>query len=140
MKFCEDNNKNETISGDSGYPCEPWLITPYRDAVEGSLQAQFNRKHTKARNIVERTIGVLKSRFRCLLGARKLHYRPQKAVQIVNACCAIHNICIHYKASHCEAEIVEDLVPEINVRDIESNIFIDGASIRNNILRSLFGN
>ncbi|XP_046812451.1 putative nuclease HARBI1 [Lucilia cuprina] len=52
-----------------------------------------NNKHVKARNIVERTIGV---RFRCLLEARQLHYKPEKATKIVNVCAAFHNVCIEY--------------------------------------------
>lgn len=128
------------IIGDSGYPCEPWLITPYRDAAEGSRQARFNKKHAKARNIVERTIGVLKGRFRCLLGARKLHYSPKKAVQIVNACCALHNICIHYNATLNDVEPAEDQLFDSYERDTGRNEFVDGTSVRSNILDSLFVN
>ena len=57
------------ITGDSGYPLEPWLLTPYRVSTEGSREAVFNLKLSKARNIIERTFGVLKGRFCCLLAA-----------------------------------------------------------------------
>lgn len=71
-------------------------MTPYRATTNGSAEATYNTKLAKARNIVERTIGVTKSRFRCLLGERQLHYKPEKAVKIVNVCSALHNICIAY--------------------------------------------
>lgn len=79
-------------------------MTPYRSAVGGSAEAVYNTKHAKARNIVERAIGVLKSRFRCLLGARQLHYKPSKATKIVNVCAALNNICIEYGANF----VIED--------------------------------
>lgn len=79
---------------DSGYPLEPWILTPYRNSVENSRESYFNDQHSKGRCIVERTFGLLKARFRCLLAARELHYAPEKACQILNTCCALHNICI----------------------------------------------
>ncbi|XP_055371910.1 putative nuclease HARBI1 [Condylostylus longicornis] len=84
------------IVGDSEYPLAPYMLTPFRNTEEASLEARFNKKHAQGRNIIERTIGLLKSRFRCLLGARELHYTPQKATQIVNVCVALHNICLKY--------------------------------------------
>ncbi|XP_036340840.1 putative nuclease HARBI1 [Rhagoletis pomonella] len=89
---------NFWLLGDAGYPLEPWLLTPHRVPNEGSTESRFNEVHSKCRNVIERTNGVLKGRWRCLLGARELHYTPKKAAKIVNVCCAIHNICIHYKA------------------------------------------
>lgn len=43
---------------------------------------------------MERCIGVLKKRFRCLLRYRTLEYAPEKAAQIINACTVLHNMCI----------------------------------------------
>ncbi|KAI4455596.1 dde superfamily endonuclease [Holotrichia oblita] len=53
-------------------------------------------RQLRARNIrttIERCNGVLKNRFRCLLKHRVLHYQPQTAAKIVNACAVLHNLC-----------------------------------------------
>ncbi|GBP98310.1 Putative nuclease HARBI1 [Eumeta japonica] len=63
---------------DSGYPLEPWILTPYRCAAEGSPESVFNEQHSRGRSIIERTFGLLKARFRCLLAARELHYSPER--------------------------------------------------------------
>ncbi|XP_067634817.1 putative nuclease HARBI1 [Eurosta solidaginis] len=105
---------NAWLLGDAGYPLEPYLMTPYRSTSEGSAEAIYNSKHAKTRNIIERTIEVLINRFRCLLGARQLHYKQEKAIQIANVCAALHNLCIDYNVeassydSPSEAENVQD--------------------------------
>lgn len=123
--------------GDSGYPLEPWIVTPFRSAAEGSREASFNTIHSKTRNIIERCIGLLKARFRCLLGAREMHYAPIKASQIINVCAMLHNICLHFKVPfHLQNEtVIPEQEPENNSSaEPENNT---ARRIRQNILESI---
>ncbi|XP_045105037.1 putative nuclease HARBI1 [Portunus trituberculatus] len=78
------------LLGDSGYPCQPWLLTPIlqpRDAAEEA----YNRAHKRTRCIVERGIGQLKRRFHVLHG--EIRVDPIKTSKIVMVCAALHNLC-----------------------------------------------
>lgn len=85
------------FQGDSGYPLEPWLLTPLPHYPEGTRQYEYTKKHCKARNVVERFFGVFKSMWRCLSYQRVLMYTPETAGKIVNACAVIHNMRVHYR-------------------------------------------
>jgi hypothetical protein len=80
--------------GDSGYANEPWLLLPILHADPGSLEENYTTVHCKARSSIERSFGLLKARWRCLLKHRCLHYAPEKAALIINACAVLHNIAI----------------------------------------------
>ncbi|XP_017482190.1 PREDICTED: putative nuclease HARBI1 [Rhagoletis zephyria] len=62
----ENGERGDRLLGDADYPLQPYLLTPYRDPQPGTVQYRFNQRHASARNIIERTIGILKSRFKCL--------------------------------------------------------------------------
>lgn len=74
-------------------------MTPF--PTENTQRRQkFNEIHRRARNVVERCFGVLKSRFRCLHDSGGiLQYAPNKVCRIVIACAVLHNICIRYNIS-----------------------------------------
>lgn len=68
--------------GDSGYPLLPYLMTPKLNQPAGSPSALYTECHVRARCSVERTIGILKGRWRCLRKERALHYAPEFAGKI----------------------------------------------------------
>ncbi|XP_037515826.2 putative nuclease HARBI1 [Rhipicephalus sanguineus] len=82
------------LLGDSAYPLQPWLLTHIPGAHEaGSPAARFNRAHSSLRCVVERWIGVLKARFRCLKRCRALYYGPLFTSKIIASCVVLHNLC-----------------------------------------------
>ncbi|XP_070385091.1 putative nuclease HARBI1 [Dermacentor albipictus] len=100
---------NTMIVRDSGYPLEPWLLTPVPGHPAGSTpEGLYNKEHTAMRNVVERCIGVLKSRFRCLQRYRTLLYNPDRAATIIAACAALHNIALAAREPAPEEEDDDD--------------------------------
>ncbi|KAJ8939492.1 hypothetical protein NQ318_022546 [Aromia moschata] len=89
-----DRNSWLLVGCDSGYPQQPWLMIPMLNAAVGTPQERYNICHASARNCIERCFGVLKGRFRCLLGERTLRYSPERVGTIVVLCAVLHNICI----------------------------------------------
>ncbi|XP_060809922.1 uncharacterized protein LOC132904016 [Amyelois transitella] len=87
------NNENVWFLGDSGYPLRRYMMTPVLNAAPNTPEAHYTNLHVHTRNIIERTIGLLKARFRCLLLHRRLHYQPEVAGSIVNSCVILHNMC-----------------------------------------------
>lgn len=91
------------LLGDSGYPLEPWLLTTY-DQPKTHAQKEYNVRHRSLRSLVERAIGLLKARFRCLLDA-KLRYNHEKCGYIIYSCVVLHNFLLDNGYS------IDDLAP-----------------------------
>ncbi|XP_035209924.1 putative nuclease HARBI1 [Stegodyphus dumicola] len=91
VRYFRSVKKKFNTSGDAFYPLEPWLLTPVSSPTVGCANEMYNKKHATARSCIERCIGVLKSRFRCLLHARELNYEPTTAgkLQMPVQCCII---------------------------------------------------
>ena len=67
---CEIADKFETgqitggwLLGDSGYPLQPWLLTPLQQDPVGRGEVRYQRRHMVARCVIERAFGLLKVRF-----------------------------------------------------------------------------
>ncbi|KAF9787681.1 hypothetical protein SFRURICE_020248 [Spodoptera frugiperda] len=116
--YMEIINRNESVwlLGDSGYALRRYMMTPIVNTSPGSPEASYTYLHTKTRNIVERTIGLLKARFRCLLVHRVLHYSPIVAASIVNACTVLHNICVRGNVVEIPELSEEELVYEASMQ------------------------
>ncbi|KAK5650254.1 hypothetical protein RI129_001283 [Pyrocoelia pectoralis] len=68
-------------------------MTPILNPV-GNAEVQYTQRQRSARNCIERCNGVLKGRFRCLIGERKMRYDPGTVGRIAIACAVLHNFCI----------------------------------------------
>lgn len=121
------------LLGDSGYPLEPWLLTPIAEPYTDK-ENRFNAMHTKARNTIERAFGVLKTRFRCLNKHRVLHYGHEKVGKIVYTCAIFHNMLTH-------AFDIDSTILETEEQNVECNINNDyleeGRRIRNTYINSM---
>ncbi|KAF2291970.1 hypothetical protein GH714_042312 [Hevea brasiliensis] len=86
---------------DAGLPLRSGLIAPYRGvryhlneySRRGPQNAKelFNHRYASLRNVIERAFGVLKKRFQIIASGTEPHYSFETMIEIVLACCIIHN-------------------------------------------------
>eukprot|EP00794_Sanderia_malayensis_P002679 gene2679-3098_t len=80
------------LVGDAAYPINDWLIKPFTHSQNmANTEQLFNLSLSQARVSIERAFGILKGRWRLLLG--KICLEPSYVADIVMACCVLHNIC-----------------------------------------------
>lgn len=129
---------------DNGYPLQPWLLKPYDNPVTPA-QKLYNKNHRKLRSLVERAIGLLKARFRCLLGERKLRYDPLMSGYIIYACSTLHNFMIakNYPVDDIDPifeDEINDFDEDLEDFDISYNELQRGVDVRNEIARYFINN
>lgn len=85
------NLQGGVLLGDKGYPASRILLTPFRTSTElSSSQRRFNRAHTLTRNLIEKTFGQMKNKFRiCFNG---IAVKLNTAKNIIVAIAVLHNI------------------------------------------------
>lgn len=79
------------LLGDSGYPCLPNLLTPFKDL--GNLtrrQRNYNLLLSKNSHIIEHCFGIMKQRIRQLYHLKLRSIRD--ATHFIRACAVLHNI------------------------------------------------
>ncbi|XP_052107457.1 protein ALP1-like [Arachis duranensis] len=112
---------------DAGYMNREGFLAPYKGQKyhlsefnphnqPSTVQEPFNMKHSQARNVIERTFGVLKARWKIL---RERSFYPIKTQgRIITACCLLHN--------HIRRVMVVDPIDEI----VDQNMLgVDGGTI-----------
>lgn len=114
--------------GDAGYPLSATCLVPYRGVryhlreysgtgnEPRNAQELFNLRHSQLRNVIERTIGVWKGRFRLLRNCATLS--PGMVTLIVYATVALHN----FIRSRCSSiEQFQDVDVDQNDADDEDD-------------------
>ncbi|CAH1371330.1 unnamed protein product [Tenebrio molitor] len=90
MRRYRNGDNNSFLLGDSGYPLEPFLMTPIVGAPPNTPEYRYTQTHGRIRNCIERVNGTLKASFRCL--RKEMHYDPSFAAKIIYACAILHNV------------------------------------------------
>jgi hypothetical protein len=132
-RFLANNNINGWLLGDSGYPLERQLMTPFISPSNDS-QTKYNKSHIKTRNVVERAFGILKMRFRCLdRSAGQLMLCPERCCLVIISCFVLHNISKNYNFFNCvdsqtepiiETEIMNESIQSLEARNIRDEIVL----------------
>ncbi|KAJ3697979.1 hypothetical protein LUZ61_001684 [Rhynchospora tenuis] len=119
---------------DSGYANTHQFLSPYRGMLyhlasfrqrrmENRYQngeELFNHRHAQLHNVVEKAFGILKGRFRLLQNMH--HYKYDFQIDIVLACCVIHNFLIEHP------NVDDDVYPEDGSSDESDASDTDGPS------------
>lgn len=113
----------------------PWLLTPVLNP--GTRQQQgYNEAHMQTRSIVERSFGLLKSRFRCIdTSGGTLLYTPKRCCDIVIAVVVLHNMCIIHRLP-LPADNFEDR-GRLGRQHYNGNLN-DGAAVRQRLINGRF--
>ena len=81
------------IVADSAYTSTEFVLPAIKQqSANTPKKSRFNKKHVSTRNVIERSFGVLKRRWQCLLSAMELNLL--NVVDVISACFILHNICI----------------------------------------------
>lgn len=93
--FTDENFPNDShILGDAAYRLHKYVMVPFKD--NGHLtdrQINFNKRLSASRMIVERSLALLKGRFRSTLDILPMR-RVDLIPKYIIACCILHNICL----------------------------------------------
>lgn len=89
------------LLGDAGYKIFRHLLTPFEDeeAAHNTKKRRYNYKHSQTRITVERSFGILKNRYRILLG--KLQQKtPTNVTRVIVSCLVLHNLMVELKDTY----------------------------------------
>ncbi|KAJ8948263.1 hypothetical protein NQ314_008443 [Rhamnusium bicolor] len=131
------SERNTWLIGDSGYPLQPWLLTPFENPLPDTPESRYNYDHKITRSDVERYNAYFKERFRCVSGERNLRYAPDKVGRIVNSCAILHNMCIR-----AGIEIIIDEFEKIDVPNgneyVPNVVLNEGRQVQQDVVNRYF--
>lgn len=134
---------NGWLIGDSGYSQRTGMMIPLADPTTRSEQA-YNAAHKKCRCTIERAIGTLKSRFRCLCKQTGgcLQFDLDVNCNIIASCTVLHNYCRSRNMSHqpaLEIDTSEDSTySRTSSSSEDTDELIRGYTARNTLIRDYF--
>lgn len=132
----ESKSINGILLGDSGYPCRPWLLTPFPSPRTQS-EKLFNIVHRKTRVIVEQSFGRLKRQWNIL--SEGIRVPAAKAPKIIGVCFMLRNFAIDRNCLETGEENI-DYSSEIDDSSINNgNAYVSNLTT-GSAYRALFAN
>jgi DDE superfamily endonuclease len=133
------------LLGDAGFANCDTCLAPYRgvryhlkewaaaNKRPQNKEELFNLRHSRLRNVIERTFGILKSRYKILTLPRP--FKMEAQARIVPALCVLHNILVNIREIDLEdVEILEDLEDTVDtpeaVREHRGAVITNTESLR----------
>lgn len=111
------------ILADGAYPPVRWILKPYARHINlNREEIHFNYVVSRARSVVERGFGMLKTRWRCLL--KKMEQKLNNVPVIIMACCVLHNFC-QDRGEELDADennFLEDLLQNMRRNRVANNV------------------
>lgn len=125
---------------DLGYANTDKFVAPYRGfsyhlsefrgqrRSYGNAKELYNHRHAQLRNVVERTFGVLKARWRNL--DRRSFYPVEKQTKLVLAGCILHNYIRKFDPDDEEFYCLIETTADYPLEENASTSHVDGPAIR----------
>ncbi|XP_067245484.1 putative nuclease HARBI1 [Chanodichthys erythropterus] len=126
--------------GDSGYPLRTYLLNPVTNPTT-QAEHNYNVAHISTRNLVERSIGHWKMRFRCLhKSAGGLRMKPERCCAVAVVTAMLHNITVSGGAALPEEEEEEEEEEGVhNPPQLRDALHAAGVQTRQQIILTVFG-
>ena len=121
------------LLGDSGYPCLPFLLTPFL-SVPTRPRKLYNASHISTRNVVERGIGLWKRRFPAMHTGLRVDI--QNCQPIVVASAVLHNIAINNREEMFEE--ADNFEVEVPLMEFTSDNGSNGNAVRESVVERYF--
>jgi hypothetical protein len=118
-----DGDRSTWLLGDSGYPLEPYLLTPIEGANPEMPEGRYTQAHKTTRNCVERCIS-------------KILLQMSSERQSITLCSSICRqdcvIMCHFTYEHIIIQYDDELDDYEDLEDV--NLFRQGQHTRNNLI------
>lgn len=80
------------VVGDEAFPLKPYIMRPYPEKNLPDIKRIFNFRLSRARHIIENSIGIMVARWRILMG--NTNAKVENVDKFVMAIVCLHNYCL----------------------------------------------